>query len=151
MAIAALSVASQDGKERLYALQHYQQALPALQNSLKGPEDLSSNGAFLTHFLLLVYEVRTHPPIPIFLILLRPASFQSLTFTIMMANPSRLRRLRLRFRTFGHDIFLHFCELLFCDGRSLLERYSHLSFGGFATLIWTRYSVELEAASSSDT
>lgn len=57
MAVAALSLSSQDGNERLDALQHYQQALPALQNSLRSPEDLSSDGAFLTHFLLLVYEV----------------------------------------------------------------------------------------------
>ena len=57
MAVAALSLAVQDGKERLDALQHYQQALPALQSSLKSTEDLSSDGAFLTHFLLLVYEV----------------------------------------------------------------------------------------------
>lgn len=57
MAVAALSLASQDGNERLDALQHYQQALPALQSSLKSPDDLSSDGAFLTHFLLLVYEI----------------------------------------------------------------------------------------------
>ena len=58
MAVAALSLAVQEGKERLDALQHYQQALPALQLTLKSPDDLSSDGAFLTHFLLLVYEVR---------------------------------------------------------------------------------------------
>ncbi|EXJ79209.1 hypothetical protein A1O3_08710 [Capronia epimyces CBS 606.96] len=57
MAVAALSLAVQEGKEKLDALQHYQQALPALQNSLKSPDDLSSDGAFLTHFLLLVYEI----------------------------------------------------------------------------------------------
>jgi hypothetical protein len=57
MAVAALSMAPHDGKERLDALQHYQQALPALQNTLKSAEDLSSDGAFLTHFLLLIYEV----------------------------------------------------------------------------------------------
>ncbi|KIX07082.1 uncharacterized protein Z518_05059 [Rhinocladiella mackenziei CBS 650.93] len=57
MAVAALSLAAQDGNERLDALQHYQQALPALQSSLKSPTDLSSDGAFLTHFLLLVYEI----------------------------------------------------------------------------------------------
>jgi hypothetical protein len=57
MAVAALSLAVQEGKETLDALQHYQQALPALQNTLRGPGDLSSDGAFLTHFLLLVYEV----------------------------------------------------------------------------------------------
>ncbi|KIW98855.1 uncharacterized protein Z519_00518 [Cladophialophora bantiana CBS 173.52] len=57
MAVAALSVAVQDGKEWLDALQYYQQALPALQSTLRGPDDLSSDGAFLTHFLLLVYEI----------------------------------------------------------------------------------------------
>lgn len=57
MALAALSLAASDGKERTYALQQYQQALPALQSHLKSAEDLSSDGAFLTHFLLLVYEV----------------------------------------------------------------------------------------------
>ncbi|EXJ96241.1 hypothetical protein A1O1_01367 [Capronia coronata CBS 617.96] len=57
MAVAALSLAVQEGKERLDALQHYQQALPALQSALKSPNDLCSDGAFLTHFLLLVYEI----------------------------------------------------------------------------------------------
>jgi hypothetical protein len=57
MAVAALSLPSQDENERLDALQHYQQALSALQNSLRQPQDLISDGAFLTHFLLLVYEV----------------------------------------------------------------------------------------------
>lgn len=57
MAVAALSLAGQDGKERLDALGHYQQALPALQSTLKSAEDLSSDGALLTHFLLLVYEI----------------------------------------------------------------------------------------------
>ena len=62
MALAALSMGVSDGKERLVALQHYQKALPALQSTLKSAEDLSSDGAFLTHFLLLVYEVWTiHP------------------------------------------------------------------------------------------
>jgi hypothetical protein len=58
LAVAALSLAVQEGRERLDALQHYQQVLPALQLSLRSPDDLSSDGAFLTHFLLLVYEVR---------------------------------------------------------------------------------------------
>ncbi len=57
MAVAALSLAQQEGKERLDALLHYQLALPALQASLRSPNDLSSDGAFLTHFILLVYEV----------------------------------------------------------------------------------------------
>lgn len=57
MALAALSLASREGKEKVDALLHYQQVLPALQSSLRSPNDLSSDGAFLTHFLLLVYEV----------------------------------------------------------------------------------------------
>lgn len=61
MAVAALSLAHQEGNERLDALQHYQKALPALQSNLRSADDLSSDGAFLTHFLLLVYEVSTSP------------------------------------------------------------------------------------------
>ena len=57
MAVAALSLAHLEGKERLDALQHYQKALPALQSNLRSAEDLSSDGAFLTHYILLVYEV----------------------------------------------------------------------------------------------
>jgi hypothetical protein len=57
MAVAALSLAHQENNERLDALQHYQKALPALQSNLRSADDLSSDGAFLTHFLLLVYEV----------------------------------------------------------------------------------------------
>ena len=59
MAVAALSLAVQEGRERVDALQHYHQVLPALQATLRSPDDLSSDGAFLTHFLLLVYEVRS--------------------------------------------------------------------------------------------
>ena len=57
MAVAALSLAHQEGRERLDALQHYQQALPALSSNLRSADDLSSDGVFLTHFLLLVYEI----------------------------------------------------------------------------------------------
>ena len=53
MAVASLSLAQKDERERLSALQHYQQSL----GNLKNAEDLSSDGAFLTHFLLLIYEV----------------------------------------------------------------------------------------------
>lgn len=57
MAVAALSLAQNDSNARLDALQHYQQALPALQNVLRSADDLYSDGGFLTHFMLLVYEV----------------------------------------------------------------------------------------------
>ena len=57
MAVAAASLAHQKSEQRLEALQHYQQVLPALQDTLHGAEDLYSNGTFLTHFLLLIYEI----------------------------------------------------------------------------------------------
>jgi hypothetical protein len=57
MALSALSLANRDGVQRLDALQHYQQALPSLQNNLRNDQDISSDGTFLTHFLLLLYEV----------------------------------------------------------------------------------------------
>ena len=62
MALSALSLAHQDGERRLDALQHYQQALPALSQHLRREEDLSSNGVFLTHFLLLIYEIAAAEP-----------------------------------------------------------------------------------------
>lgn len=52
IAMAALSLAHQEGREQLKAFQHYQQALSALQD-----DDILSDGAFLTHFLLLIYEI----------------------------------------------------------------------------------------------
>ena len=58
MAVAALSMAHEDSAARLISLQHYQQALPALQSNLCNSEDLCSDGRLLTHFMLLVYEVR---------------------------------------------------------------------------------------------
>lgn len=63
MAVGALSLFRRDGLERLDSLQHYSQALPELQTSLKSEEDLASDGAFLTHFLMLVYEVNTCRPL----------------------------------------------------------------------------------------
>jgi hypothetical protein len=57
MAVSALSLAHQNGVQRIVAFQHYQQALPSLQSNLRLAQDLSSNGTFLTVFLLLIYEV----------------------------------------------------------------------------------------------
>jgi hypothetical protein len=57
MALAALSMAQHDTKARLDALEHYDQSASALQSNLRTSQDLSSDGAFLTHFLLLVYEI----------------------------------------------------------------------------------------------
>jgi len=62
MALSALSLANRDGVQRLDALQHYQQALPSLQNTLRSDQDISSDGTFLTHFLLLLYEIAAAEP-----------------------------------------------------------------------------------------
>lgn len=62
MAVSALSLAHQESERRLDALQHYQQALPALSSTLRSAEDLTSDGGFLTHFLLLVYEIAAAEP-----------------------------------------------------------------------------------------
>jgi len=59
-AFSALSMAHSQGVQGLNALQHYSKALPLLQNSLHTDGDLSSDGALLTHFVLLLYEVSHH-------------------------------------------------------------------------------------------
>ncbi|KAG7007118.1 rRNA-processing protein FCF1 [Physcia stellaris] len=62
MAFSALSMAHSQGVQNLSALQHYDKALPYLQNSLRSSIDLSSDGALLTHFLLLLYEIAAAEP-----------------------------------------------------------------------------------------
>lgn len=57
MALTALSMDNRGGIQNLDALQHYQKALPSLHDSLRSPEDLSSDLVLLTHFVLLLYEV----------------------------------------------------------------------------------------------
>ena len=62
MAFSALSMAHSQGIQNLKALQHYQEALPSLQQSLKSSQDLSSDGTLLTHFVLLLYEIAGAEP-----------------------------------------------------------------------------------------
>lgn len=64
MAFSAHSLSNINGNGHLdvAALQHYQQALPALQASLRIESDLASDGVFLTHFVLLMYEVSCGGP-----------------------------------------------------------------------------------------
>lgn len=57
MALCALGISQRSGVKNLDSLQHYQQALPSLQKTLQTAQDLSSDGALLTHFILLLYEV----------------------------------------------------------------------------------------------
>jgi hypothetical protein len=56
MALSALSLAP-SGTQSTEALEHYQQALPAMRQFAENAEDSNSNGALLTHYLLLLYEV----------------------------------------------------------------------------------------------
>ncbi|KAL8836362.1 MAG: hypothetical protein Q9170_002935 [Blastenia crenularia] len=62
LALCALGIAHRSGIQNLDSLQHYQQALPCLQKTLRTPEDLSSDGALLTHFILLLYEIAAAAP-----------------------------------------------------------------------------------------
>jgi hypothetical protein len=57
MALAALSMAVQNGVQNAEALEHYQQAIPALKITVQSSQDSYSDGALLTHFILLFYEV----------------------------------------------------------------------------------------------
>lgn len=75
MAVSALSLSRQDPSKSIDSLQHYQQTLPFLQTSMRSHQDLSSDGVFLTHFLLLIYEVRTSE----FIL----ANFDALTFIFL--------------------------------------------------------------------
>ncbi|KAJ5611540.1 transcriptional regulator family: Fungal Specific TF [Penicillium herquei] len=62
MAVSALSLSHSGTGQNLDALQYYQQAFPSLQTSLRNNDDLVSDGLFLTHFLLLIYEVAAAEP-----------------------------------------------------------------------------------------
>lgn len=59
IALGSLSLDEYDGRDRLDSLQQYSETLPELQNFLKSEHDLASDGALLTHFLMLVYEIAT--------------------------------------------------------------------------------------------
>lgn len=57
MALAAISMAVQNGAQNTDALEHYQQVIPALKITVQSSQDSYSDGALFTHFILLVYEV----------------------------------------------------------------------------------------------
>jgi hypothetical protein len=57
IAVSTFSSSHCNGYCTLEALQHYQQALPSLQSSLRSATDISSDGTLFTHFLLLIYEI----------------------------------------------------------------------------------------------
>ncbi|KAL2864566.1 uncharacterized protein BJX67DRAFT_373754 [Aspergillus lucknowensis] len=62
MALSALSLVRQGNSHFLDALQYYDQAMPSLQASLQNCEDVLSDGLFLTHFLLLIYQITFAKP-----------------------------------------------------------------------------------------
>ncbi|MCJ1282031.1 hypothetical protein MMC26_001354 [Xylographa opegraphella] len=63
MALSSLSLAHTEGSRNVLALQYYQKALSPLQNNLRIEQDMASNGAFLTHFVLLLYEIAAAEPL----------------------------------------------------------------------------------------
>ncbi|KAL4961450.1 Zn(II)2Cys6 transcription factor [Aspergillus stella-maris] len=62
MALSSLSLVRQGNAHYMTALQYYDQALPALQSSLENCDDVLSDGLFLTHFLLLIYQITFTTP-----------------------------------------------------------------------------------------
>jgi hypothetical protein len=58
MALAALGMAHKKGGTNADALDHYQNVIPELKSRVRGSQDSCSDGAFFTHFLLMLYEVR---------------------------------------------------------------------------------------------
>lgn len=57
MALSQLKLAHLKGVHTADALEHYQQVIPALQVKVQSSEDSYSDGAFFTHFILLLYEI----------------------------------------------------------------------------------------------
>jgi len=57
MALSALSIAHKKGSHDAHALEHYQQVIPALQTTVQSSQDSYSDGALLTHLVLLFYEI----------------------------------------------------------------------------------------------
>ena len=97
MAVAALSIAHRESREMLEPLQHYHQATSALQDNLRGPDDIYKDGAFLTHFLLLVYEVSCREN------LLCLSGHESQVLARLTGLVSRSQRRNLAALTCGHN------------------------------------------------
>ncbi|KAH7417033.1 fungal-specific transcription factor domain-containing protein [Cadophora sp. MPI-SDFR-AT-0126] len=57
MALSALSIAHKKDSHDANALEHYQQVIPALQTTVQSSQDSYSDGALLTHLVLLFYEI----------------------------------------------------------------------------------------------
>ncbi|KAL4911671.1 hypothetical protein BDW62DRAFT_207221 [Aspergillus aurantiobrunneus] len=62
MALSALSLVRQGNAHYMDVLQYYDEALPSIQSSLENCDDVLSDGLFLTHFLLLIYQIAFTTP-----------------------------------------------------------------------------------------
>jgi hypothetical protein len=63
MALAALSLAHQNGLHNAYTLEYYQQVISALENTVQSSQDSYSDGTLFTHFTLLLYELSSIIPL----------------------------------------------------------------------------------------
>ena len=63
MALTALSVRGQGTVQNVHALQHYGHAIGHLKSLINRQELDASDGNFLTHFILLLYEVLRTPTV----------------------------------------------------------------------------------------
>ncbi|KAL4812230.1 hypothetical protein BDW67DRAFT_129350 [Aspergillus spinulosporus] len=62
VAMSALSLVHQGNAHYMDALQYYNHAIPSLQSGLQNCDDVLSDGLFLTHFLLLIYQIALTTP-----------------------------------------------------------------------------------------
>ncbi|KAL4900601.1 hypothetical protein BDW74DRAFT_188217 [Aspergillus multicolor] len=62
MAVSALSLVRQGNSHYMDVLQYYDHGLPSIQSSLQNCDDVLSDGLFLTHFLLVVYQIAFAAP-----------------------------------------------------------------------------------------
>lgn len=127
MAVSALSLSHSGTGHNVDALQYYQQAFPSLQVSLRNNDDLVSDGLFLTHFLLLIYEVR---------------GFQLQFLTVYILTSRRSQLPNHTARTSGLTISPASFTSPSFDAPSTAKSPTHLSSGGCATLTCTPCSVE---------
>ena len=132
MAVSALSLSHSGTGHNVDALQYYQQAFPSLQVSIRNNDDLVSDGLFLTHFLLLIYEVSGSN-----------CNFSVYVLTILRSQPpSHTARIS------GLTISLVSFTLPSFDGPSMAKSPTHSSSGGCVTLTCTPCSAEQGRESS---
>ncbi|KUJ22518.1 uncharacterized protein LY89DRAFT_728652 [Mollisia scopiformis] len=110
-AITALAQLTVSGVHTADALEHYQQVIPALQSIVQSSQDSYSDGAFFTHFLLLLYEIA--------------AALHGDASMAQHHNDQLLRIIRLRRQANGAEPYEF---LVWCI--AVIDIYSLLSMGG---------------------